>query len=803
MRIQLPDAPNSPGSLAPGLAALNLALVAEIARREKARSYQSLVHRPGHPLNCLTSRTARYISLRGGRGSGKSRGVSESLIEAADSGPERILCTREFQSSISDSVHMVLRDQIERMGLSHRFEIKQAEIVNRFTGSTFRFKGLRMHWQEIKSMEGITKVWVEEAENTSDDSLKTLLPTIRTERYGPNGELWPSQIILTWNVPEEDAPIFQQFGDPESLALMEQVGEEVVSVHINYDENPFFPEVLRRQMEYMKLRDPDAYRHIWLGEPLKRSKAEIFGGRWRVMDFPDDLYKKAPRLHFGADFGFAEDPSTLIRCFIIDNRLYIEYEAYGMGVELNQMETFYKGNPELNDERFTGIPGVETWPIKCDNARPETISFLCGLGFNASAAKKWSGSVEDGISHIRGFDEIIIHPRCKHTQQEAKLYRYKVDQKTGDVLPIVVDKHNHCFPAGVLITTERGQVPIELVTPSDRVLTRAGWKAVLWSGATGTNRSLVEVMTQGGKKLECTPDHSIYYNGQFARADAMRYNDDIIILRLSLCELLKALISGAVKNTFTKFLMGLGIRLSQSVAIIAAILQVNEFTRQSGSTITAQSPWAMKFTTEIKIKATTLSGIWTVYLTSNIVNFIGRKTTKLVRKFPKRILSKLALLPEVGIRVKKAVLGIKAEGIMGHTVTMFPYLNLASTVGKNSSIEKLALYPNFVVMPANQPPAARLESTTLNLLVPSADMFSLPVNESLKRIAVSRVQCVRAIEKIAPVVYDLTIEGQHEFFANGILVHNCWDAIRYSLDGHIQSRGGLNKWAKLAGGYGQ
>ena len=202
---------------------------------------------------------------------------------------------------------------------------------------------------------------------------------------------------------------------------------------MNYDENPYFTEEMRAEMEYDKRTDYEKYLHIWEGYPRTFSDAQIFKGKFVVESFPDDLWQSADRLFFGADFGFARDPSTLIRCFMIDNRLYIDYEAYGIGVEINELEKFY-----------SVVPGYDQWPIYCDCARPETISYLANHDFlNAKPAEKWPGSVEDGIAYIKSFDQVVIHPRCKHTADEFRLYSYKTDRLTNEVLPVPLDKNNH------------------------------------------------------------------------------------------------------------------------------------------------------------------------------------------------------------------------------------------------------------------------------------------------------------------------------------------------------------------------
>ena len=130
--------------------------------------------------------------------------------------------------------------------------------------------------------------------------------------------------------------------------------------------------------------------------------------------------------------------------FIVGHKLYIEHEAYGVGVEF--AGNMVDGRGEL-EQLFASVPDAYDWPIKADNSRPETISFMRGKGFQVAPAEKWKGSVEDGIAHIKGFEEIIIHERCKHVVQEFRTYSYKVDRVTGEVLPIIVDANNHCIDA--------------------------------------------------------------------------------------------------------------------------------------------------------------------------------------------------------------------------------------------------------------------------------------------------------------------------------------------------------------------
>lgn len=362
----------------------------------------------------------RYKVFYGGRGSGKSWAVAQALIVMSDLAKIRVLCCREIQNSIRDSSYQVLKDTAERLGIAVRFSFLESEIRHNVTGSRFIFKGLLRNEQSVKSTEGIDIAWVEEAQSVSESSWEVLIPTIRK----PGSEIW-----VTFNPLNVD--------DPTTRRFIENPPPEAYVRKVNYDENPYLPDSLRKELEHDKATDYEKYLHIWEGYPRTISDAQVFKGRYSVEPIPENLWKRAERLFFGADFGFARDPSTLVRCFILDNRLYIDQEAYGVGVEIDELPQLYRS-----------VPGSTQWPIKADAARPETISYLKNrAGFQISAAKKWQGSVEDGIAYLKGFDKIIIDPRCKHAADEFRLYSYKVDKTTGEVLRIVVDAHNHILDA--------------------------------------------------------------------------------------------------------------------------------------------------------------------------------------------------------------------------------------------------------------------------------------------------------------------------------------------------------------------
>jgi phage terminase large subunit len=375
----------------------------------------------------------RYRSSWGGRGSAKTRSFAlmtaikgYMYAEAKISG--LILGAREYMNSLSDSSMEEIKQAIRSVPfLNQYYEMGENFIRTKNRRVSYGFAGLRHNLDSIKSKARILLCWVDEAETVSEMAWRKLLPTVRED----GSEVW-----ITWNPERRDSATSQRFRHEE---IFDDLTSELigVGVEMNYSDNPWFPEVLeieRRQDQ--KNLDDATYRCILECDYLELSEAQIFRNKYKVEAFDDELWKTADRLFFGADFGFANDPNTLIRSFILENTLYIEYEAFGVGVDLDEMAQFYDS-----------VPGARDWPIKGDCSRPETISYLRRQGFNIEAAEKWPGSVEDGIAHIKGFETVVIHTRCKKTLEEFRSYSYKKDRLTDEVLPIIVDKWNHGIDA--------------------------------------------------------------------------------------------------------------------------------------------------------------------------------------------------------------------------------------------------------------------------------------------------------------------------------------------------------------------
>ena len=202
----------------------------------------------------------RYKIMWGGRGSAKSWTVARKLLIRATQKKIRILCTRELQKSIKQSVHKLLSLQIEKMGLSHKFTCTNDRILCE-TGSEFIFLGVKHNTEEIKSTEAIDICWIEEGHNLSEASWDIIDPTIRQE----NSEIW-----VTYNTRFK-------FDHLHNFFVVNEPPPDSWVQKVNHDDNPYFPEVLKTQMETMKERDYEKYLYVWEGELKQLAEGAIFG----------------------------------------------------------------------------------------------------------------------------------------------------------------------------------------------------------------------------------------------------------------------------------------------------------------------------------------------------------------------------------------------------------------------------------------------------------------------------------------------------------------------------------------------
>lgn len=367
--------------------------------------------------------------FKGGRGGGKTQAIARrSLLrvyQLSELGERGVfLCGREHLNSLDESSLAEIKAALASMPwLAGYFEVGEKFVRTANGRIQFVFAGLRHNLDSIKSKARILGAWIEEAENVSEAAWRKLIPTLRSEGPGWVCELW-----ITYNPESPDSATHKRFvaSPPDGCLVTE----------INYSDNPWFPDILDRARQEDQAKRPDIYDHVWEGAFLTLTEAQVFAGKYEMTDFEPDRLWDGP--YFGLDFGFSQDPTAAVECYIGGRILYIRREAGRAKLELDDTATF------LLDR----MPLLAMHKVRADSARPESISYLARNGVpSIEGVKKWPGSVEDGVAFIKSFDRVIIHPECEQTAREFRLYSYKTDRLSGDIMPKIIDANNHYIDA--------------------------------------------------------------------------------------------------------------------------------------------------------------------------------------------------------------------------------------------------------------------------------------------------------------------------------------------------------------------
>ncbi len=260
---------------------------------------------------------SRYKVFYGGRGGAKSVNIARALIVLAHQKKHKILCAREIQHSIAESVHATLAQQIEAMGFAPYFDIQKTTIIHKVTGSQFIFAGLRTNISNIKSIPDINIAWIEEAEKVSKYSMGVLIPTIRAS----GSEIW-----LSFNPALEEDYIYQDF-------VVTPPSDSIV-VKMNWRDNAWFPDVLKQEMEDLKKRDFAEYEHIWEGKPKQAIEGAIFANEINLANEQQRLTRILPKegipvLTFW-DLGHSDNTAIwFVQQIGLEYRLLDYYQANG------------------------------------------------------------------------------------------------------------------------------------------------------------------------------------------------------------------------------------------------------------------------------------------------------------------------------------------------------------------------------------------------------------------------------------------------------------------------------------------
>lgn len=388
------------------------------------------------PLFTVPYGSVNFRVSHGGRSSGKTKSKAKmmavTVLQLAAEGRSGIaLCGREFMVSLVDSSLAEIKGAIasEPELLAPWFDVgeKYVRTKNLPGRIDFVFVGLRHNIDSLKSMANVLITWLDEAENISQTAYDKLLPTVL--RSG--GEVW-----ISYNPENPESPthrLFRARPDPKTLI-----------VEVNWRDNPWFDSKMEGLRQAALENTPDTYHHIWEGDFLTLTEAQVFAGKYTVEPFePVDSWVP----YFGLDFGFSRDPMACVEIYKQGQTLYWRREAVKIGLDMHLQGGFIR---ERMGDR------IAKYDVIADNARPENISYLAkaphvtGGSFalpRIKPAAKGKGSVEDGVDFIKSHKN-VIHPDCAEIHREFKLYSYKVDKQSGHILPVLVDANNHCIDAG-------------------------------------------------------------------------------------------------------------------------------------------------------------------------------------------------------------------------------------------------------------------------------------------------------------------------------------------------------------------
>lgn len=347
----------------------------------------------------LFDRDWREAAVYGGRYSLKSHSVARLLLIRARQAKTRIACFREFQSSIAESSHQLLKDLINQYELTD-FIVTDNSIVNRINGSDFLFKGLYNNEQSIKSIEGIDIAWVEEAQAVTKSSIEVLTPTVRKEG---------SQIIYTYNRELEDDPVHQRLvieGRPNALVI-----------NVNYDiaeKYGLLPDIIRLEIEDDKARRPNVFKHKWLGEP-NTQEGIIFKGWQQITEIPFGARLE----RYGIDFGYSNDPTAIVAVYYFNGGYILDEVAFQKGLSNKQIADILLNQP------------LKALCI-ADSAEPKSIDEIRLFGVNIQPMVKGRDSVRQGIQMMQDVP-ITATQRSVNVWKASRNYMWATD-KLGNFL---------------------------------------------------------------------------------------------------------------------------------------------------------------------------------------------------------------------------------------------------------------------------------------------------------------------------------------------------------------------------------
>lgn len=734
----------------------------------------------------------KIILLTGSSGGGKSRLAAEKINAYCIKYPKATcLMLRKTRESTANSIVAFMKQTVLEgvQNVNHLMSASRFEYAN---GSVLIYGGMkdekqREHIRSIGGQGGVDMIWIEEASQFSEQDFNELLPRLRH-----NAADW-RQIILTTNPDSPSHWIYQRL----------IVGGQAHVYTSSARDNPANPrdylETLALLTGVQKQRLVDG---LWvMGEGVVY---DMFDANIHLVDSPPP---NIVRYVVGVDWGFTNPGVMQVWGVDGDNRLCLIEETYRTGelvTGVNGGEGYWLLKAKEYQERYQPDKFI------CDPSEPAYIESFKRSGLNAIPAnnKIRMGidsmmarlkvvSVEDGgdglprMTFMRGAcsepDESLVRfKKPASTIDEITIYAWPKATDGRPVKEVPAKINDHCLIAGTMITTARGSVPIEQVMVGDCVLTRNGYKRVLASGMTNPNIETMTATFDNGIKLTGTGNHRVWIDGSgYIELQALRYGDKIIT-----SDFYERHHQWQHRNVLHSMELYLGVIRNPKTGQIGFISRRIQAIRKKalagcikrfGSLFMEKSQQTMKSIIKIMIRSTMLSKILSVYQPPNIKNCISGSSPNGDVSSLESGWIKLDHLLLHGINRRKEGLGIKFWGPWrGKTENLFLwFVNNVDNLLKPLLSTAISSFVPIAVNPLIGASLAwTMRQDVANIAVPTL------LSTSIQNNVIAPIHVVTVVKnENRSAVYDLTVEGAHEFFANGVLVHNSMDCARYvSLD---------------------
>lgn len=676
----------------------------------------------------------RYVLMFGGRGSGKSYEAAQDVIEnLVTEDYFRCVIARQNFSDIRGSQFQQIKDVIADAGMEHLFHIREntMEIECKKNGNKVIAKGFKASsgsaTAKMKSITEVNYAWIEEADEVGYNDFTKFDLSLRTTKGKK------LKIVLSYNTENEDCWLKTKFHDTNY--------SECEFIHTTYHCNirNLHPDYVRK-IESLKELDYEYYRVVVMGQWGSGKQGKIFT-EYDSGVFPTDFTSEA----YGLDFGFTNDPTALVHIRIAQGKLYVRELIYGYGLT----------NHDIG-EKMKGLGVNRNDVVYADSAEPKSIEEIYRMGLNVKPTIKGADSINQGIQLIKQYPLVVCD--SPNMQKELKNYVWAQD-KNGNLLNKPIDAFNHCFHKLTPVLTVDGYKPIHAIKVGENIINSCGVNKVVSNGITGYN-TLWEykiMLYIGEVKIICTENHLFKTTLGWKTINEIQENDWIYQCKSSM-------------GKYTDF--------TQESDILVGV--EGECIPMFGNTTMAKYLKGIMSIIKMKTRQITELKIWkclkfmSIYQSTEKIDLSiiqsGQLTsTQKELKLQKTGIKAQLVLNGIGNTLLNAILGIKRMAIQ---IVKFVVQNLRATQPIKS----------FAQINANQHTEGRKDLTTSNGNAQLATLSKLAVDTQPPLVAV-RVLSVSKKFHSKDYVWDLTIDKNPEFIANGLLVHNCIDATRYAITG--------------------